>query len=90
MLGTELVFRKTVPTGKFPSHATLTQSLGTFLFVSLVFGVIFRIIDIPVYLAFAFGGIAPHHASPALCPLCRTPTPRTCQQTPCFPWRVLG
>lgn len=37
---------------------TLTQSLGTFLLVSLVFGVAFQCTGIPLYLAFAFGGIA--------------------------------
>jgi Kef-type K+ transport system membrane component KefB len=58
MLGTELIFRKIKAYGKALLITTLTQSLGTFLFVSLVFGVIFRIIGIPVYLAFAFGGIA--------------------------------
>src|SRR5699024_5888289 len=37
---------------------TLTQSLGTFLIVSLTFGIVFWITDIPLYLAFLFGGIA--------------------------------
>lgn len=36
----------------------MTESLGTFLVVSLVFGVIFLVVDIPLYLAFVFGGIA--------------------------------
>ena len=34
------------------------QSIGTFLFVSAVFAVVFLIAEIPVYLAFVFGGIA--------------------------------
>lgn len=37
---------------------TLTQSLGTFFVVTLVFGIAFYAMDIPVYLAFIFGGIA--------------------------------
>lgn len=37
---------------------TLTQSLGTFLVVSLVFGIVFRFCGLPLYLAFLFGGIA--------------------------------
>ena len=37
---------------------TLTQSLGTFLLVSLVFGLVFYFSHIPLYLAFLFGGIA--------------------------------
>lgn len=37
---------------------TLTQSIGTFAFASLVFSIIFYFMDIPVYLAFLFGGIA--------------------------------
>lgn len=37
---------------------TLTQSLGTFFLVSLVFSIVFYISNIPLYLAFIFGGIA--------------------------------
>lgn len=37
---------------------TLTQSLGTFFIVSLVFGVVFYFVGFPIYLAFIFGGIA--------------------------------
>lgn len=37
---------------------TLTQSLGTFAIVTLAFGIVFWLMGIPVYLAFAFGGIA--------------------------------
>ena len=36
----------------------LTQSLGTFFLVSLVFGIVFYFSDIPLYLALIFGGIA--------------------------------
>lgn len=58
MLGTELIWKKIKNYGKALIVTTLTQSLGTFLFVSLVFGVIFYFTDVPIYLAFAFGGIA--------------------------------
>lgn len=37
---------------------TLTQSLGTFILVSLVFGIVFYFSEIPIYLALIFGGIA--------------------------------
>ena len=37
---------------------TLTESLGTFAIVSLIFGVVFYFNNIPVFLAFVFGGIA--------------------------------
>ncbi len=58
MIGTELVWRKIKRSGKSIVITTLTQSLGTFLLVSLVFGVIFYLTGTPVYLAFIFGGIA--------------------------------
>ena len=58
MIGTELVWNKIKKSGKSIIITTLTQSLGTFLFVSLVFGVVFYMSDIPFYLAFVFGGIA--------------------------------
>lgn len=58
MLGTELIWKKIKSYGKALMVTTLTQSLGTFIFVSLVFAIVFYCTDIPVYLAFAFGGIA--------------------------------
>lgn len=58
MLGTELIWKKIRSYGKALMVTTLTQSLGTFLFVSLVFGVVFDFAGVPIYLAFAFGGIA--------------------------------
>lgn len=58
MVGTELVWNKIKRSGKSIVITTLTQSLGTFFVVSLVFGVVFYLSDIPVYLAFIFGGIA--------------------------------
>ena len=58
MIGTELVWRKIKKSGRSIIITTLTQSLGTFLLVSLVFGAVFYFSSIPLYLAFPFGGIA--------------------------------
>lgn len=58
MLGTELVWKKLKNYGKGLIFTTLTQSLGTFLLVTLVFGIIFGVTGVPIYLAFVFGGIA--------------------------------
>ena len=58
MIGTELVWNKIKTSGRSIIITTLTQSLGTFLLVSLVFGIVFWISQIPLYLAFLFGGIA--------------------------------
>lgn len=58
MLGTELVWKKLKNYGKGLIVTTLTQSLGTFLLVTLVFGIIFGVTGVPIYLAFVFGGIA--------------------------------
>lgn len=58
MIGTELVWNKIKKSGRSIIITTLTQSLGTFAVVSLVFGIVFWITDIPLYLAFMFGGIA--------------------------------
>lgn len=58
MIGTELVWKKLKEAGRQIIITTLTQSLGTFLLVSLVFGICFYFMDIPIYLVFIFGGIA--------------------------------
>lgn len=58
MLGTELVWSRLKCYGKGLIVTTLTQSLGTFAFVTLVFAAAFWLADIPAYLAFVFGGIA--------------------------------
>lgn len=58
MIGTELVWKKLKQAGKSIFITTLTQSLGTFLIVSFVFGITFVYLDIPLYLALIFGGIA--------------------------------
>lgn len=58
MLGSELIWNKLKHSGKALIITTLTQSLGTFALVSLAFGIIFVLTGVPLYLAFAFGGIA--------------------------------
>ncbi|MCI6042880.1 cation:proton antiporter [bacterium] len=58
MLGTELIWKKIKNYGKSLMITTLSQSLGTFAFVSLMFALVFAVTDVPVYLALAFGGIA--------------------------------
>ncbi len=58
MIGTELVWKNIRKSGKTIIITTLTQSLGTFVLVSAVFSIVFILSDIPVYLAFMFGGIA--------------------------------
>lgn len=58
MLGSELIWKKLKRSGKSLIITTLTQSLGTFALVSLAFGIVFAFSDVPIYLAFVFGGIA--------------------------------
>lgn len=58
MLGTELVWKKLKSYGRGLIVTTLTQSLGTFFFVTLFFGIVFELSGIPIYLAFVFGSIA--------------------------------
>ena len=58
MIGSELVWKKIKKSGKQIVITTLFQSLGTFIIVSMVFGIIFYFMDIPLYLALIFGGIA--------------------------------
>ena len=58
MLGSELILKKLRSYGKALVITTLTQSLGTFAVVRLAFGLVFISMDVPIYLAFVFGGIA--------------------------------
>lgn len=58
MIGREIIFKKIAASGKQIIGITFIQSIGMFLFVSAVFAVVLLIADIPVYLAFIFGGIA--------------------------------
>lgn len=58
MIGTELVIKKLKKSGKSLVITTIFQSFGTYFFVSLIFAIVFGIMNIPIYLAFIFGGIA--------------------------------
>ena len=58
MIGTELIWSQMKKAGKQILVTTITESLGTFLVVSLVFAIIFGFTGVPIYLAFLFGGIA--------------------------------
>lgn len=58
MIGTELIWSHMKRSGKQIVVTTITESLGTFFVVTLVFGVIFYFTGVPLYLAALFGGIA--------------------------------
>lgn len=58
MIGREIILKKLASSGRQIIGITVIQSIGTFLFVSLVFSVVLAISGLPVYLAFIFGGIA--------------------------------
>lgn len=58
MLGSELIWSKLKNSGKPLIVTTLTQSIGTFIVVSISFAIVFCVFDIPIFLAFVFGGIA--------------------------------
>ena len=58
MIGTEMIWKEMKKVGPSILITTITESLGTFAVVSLVFGVIFAVRGVPVYLALLFGGIA--------------------------------
>lgn len=58
LIGTELVWSKIKRTGRQILITTLTQSMGAFLVVTLVFGAVFYFAGVPLYLAVIFGGIA--------------------------------
>lgn len=58
MIGREIIFKKIAKSGKQIVGITFVQSIGTFLFVTAAFAIVFLITKVPVYLAFVFGGIA--------------------------------
>lgn len=58
MIGTELIWKDMKKAGSQIVVTTITESFGTLLVVSLVFGIIFWLSHIPIYLAFIFGGIS--------------------------------
>ena len=58
MIGREIILKKIAASGKQIIGITLIQSIGTFFIVSAVFALVFFIAELPLYLAFIFGGIA--------------------------------
>lgn len=58
LIGTELVWKKIKASGKQIIITTFIQSFDTFIFVSIIFGIVFYFMNIPLYLAVIFGGIA--------------------------------
>lgn len=58
LLGSELIIKKLKESGKQIVVATLFQSVGTFIFVTLVFGIVFYFMNVPLYVAVLIGGIA--------------------------------
>ncbi len=58
IIGSELIWSQMKKAGPQILVTTITESLGTFLVVSLVFGIIFWFFDTPLYLAFILGGVA--------------------------------
>ncbi len=58
MIGTELVFKRLKKSGKALIVTTIFQSVGTYLVVSFVFSLLLLSMNLPIYLAFVFGGIA--------------------------------
>lgn len=58
LIGTELIWDDIKNSGKQIITICFTEAFGTFFMVSLCFGVIFLVTDVPIYLAFVFGAIA--------------------------------
>lgn len=58
LIGTELVWNRIKKTGKQIIITTLTQSLGTYFVVSIIFCIVFYFTGVPLYLSVIFGGIA--------------------------------
>lgn len=58
MIGTELITKKLKEYGKPLILTTISQSVGTYIFVSLIFTLVFIPMKLPIYLAFILGGIA--------------------------------
>ena len=49
MIGREIIFKKIASSGRQIIGITFVQSIGTFLFVSVVFAIVFFIVGIPIY-----------------------------------------
>lgn len=57
-IGTELIWKELKKSGKQILTICFTEAFGAFLIVTLAFGCIFAVMDIPIYLAVIFGAIA--------------------------------
>ncbi|MCM1989432.1 cation:proton antiporter [Oceanirhabdus seepicola] len=57
-IGTELIWKDLKKSGKQILTICFTEAFGAFLIVTVAFGCIFAVTDIPIYLAFIFGAIA--------------------------------
>ncbi|NLW15306.1 MAG: potassium transporter [Erysipelothrix sp.] len=58
IIGSELILKELKKSGKQIIITTLAQSFAAFAVVSISFGIIFHFMNIPLYLALIFGGIA--------------------------------
>src|SRR5699024_9623765 len=58
LIGSELVMSELRKTGKQILVTTLFQSIGTFIVVSFTFGLLFYLLNIPIYVAILLGAIA--------------------------------
>lgn len=58
IIGTELIWKNIKKSGTQIVVTTITESLGAFFVVTLLFGIIFWFMGTPLYLAFMFGGIS--------------------------------
>ncbi len=56
--GRELIIKNLKKSGKQIVAITMAESIGTFLLVTLCFGVLFYFTNVPLYVAVIFGGIA--------------------------------
>lgn len=66
MIGTELIWKRMKKAGPQILITTLTESLGTFVLVSAVFGVLFWATGLPIYPALLLGGHRAGHGARAL------------------------
>lgn len=57
-IGTELILKDLKKSGKQILIICFTEGFGAFSIVTLAFGCIFMVMDIPIYLSFIFGAIA--------------------------------
>lgn len=57
MIGREIILKKLASSGKQIIGITVIQSIGTFLFVSLVFSVVMAISGLPVYLVLSLAAL---------------------------------